>query len=147
MDCLAQGFSLDTSDRHEFSIEVDPRTTSVERIHNLRGLGFNRLSFGVQDFDTDVQAAVNRVQSEEQIVQLVSAAREAQFKSISVDLIYGLPLQTVASFGVTLGKLIALRPDRVAAYSYAHLPTQIRAQRMIRPEDMPPPSASWNCWS
>lgn len=139
MDCLAQGFSLDTSDRHEFSIEVDPRTISVERIHNLRGLGFNRLSFGVQDFDADVQAAVNRVQSEEQIVQLVSAAREARFKSISVDLIYGLPLQTVASFDVTLGKLIALRPDRVAAYSYAHLPTQIRAQRMIRPEDMPPP--------
>ncbi|WP_262381123.1 MULTISPECIES: oxygen-independent coproporphyrinogen III oxidase [unclassified Pseudomonas] len=139
MDCLAQGFSLDTSDNHEFSIEVDPRTISVERIHNLRGLGFNRLSFGVQDFDADVQAAVNRVQSEEQIVQLVLAARQARFKSISVDLIYGLPLQTVASFDVTLGKLIALRPDRVAAYSYAHLPTQIRAQRMIRPEDMPPP--------
>lgn len=139
MASLAQGFSLDTSDNHEFSIEVDPRTISVERIHNLRGLGFNRLSFGVQDFDADVQAAVNRVQSEEQIVQLVAAARQARFKSISVDLIYGLPLQTVASFDVTLGKLIALRPDRVAAYSYAHLPTQIRAQRMIRPEDMPPP--------
>ncbi|HAA41193.1 MAG TPA: oxygen-independent coproporphyrinogen III oxidase, partial [Pseudomonas sp.] len=140
MACLADNFSLDDSDAHEFSIEVDPRTISLERINTLRRLGFNRLSFGVQDFDPDVQAAVNRVQSEAQILQLVAAAREARFKSVSVDLIYGLPLQTVASFDVTLSKLIALRPDRVAAYSYAHLPSQIRAQRMIRPEDMPPPA-------
>ncbi len=140
MACLADNFSLDDSDAHEFSIEVDPRTISIERINTLRRLGFNRLSFGVQDFDPDVQAAVNRVQSEAQILQLVAAAREARFKSVSVDLIYGLPLQTVASFDVTLSKLIALRPDRVAAYSYAHLPSQIRAQRMIRPEDMPPPA-------
>lgn len=139
MDSLHQAFDMDDSDAHEFSIEVDPRTISPERIHQLRALGFNRLSFGVQDFDPEVQAAVNRVQSEEQIYQLVATAREAQFKSISVDLIYGLPLQTVASFDVTLSKIIALRPDRIAAYSYAHLPELVRAQRLIRREDMPPP--------
>lgn len=139
MDTLHAAFDMDDSDTHEFSIEVDPRTISTERIHHLREQGFNRLSFGVQDFDEDVQAAVNRVQSEEQIYQLVAAARAAQFKSISVDLIYGLPLQTVASFDVTLAKMIALRPDRIAAYSYAHLPEMVRAQRLIKREDMPPP--------
>lgn len=139
MDALHQAFDMDDSEAHEFSIEVDPRTISPERIHELRALGFNRLSFGVQDFDAAVQAAVNRVQSEEQIYELVATAREAEFKSISVDLIYGLPLQTVASFDVTLSKIIALRPDRIAAYSYAHLPELVRAQRLIRREDMPPP--------
>ncbi|MCU0117904.1 oxygen-independent coproporphyrinogen III oxidase [Pseudomonas sp. B2M1-30] len=139
MTCLHQSFDMDDSDNHEFSIEVDPRTISAGQIQSLRHLGFNRLSFGVQDFDPQVQAAVNRQQSEEQIYALVAAAREAQFKSISVDLIYGLPLQTVDSFDVTLGKIIALRPHRIAAYSYAHLPELVRAQRLIRPEDMPPP--------
>ncbi|MDD1979757.1 MULTISPECIES: oxygen-independent coproporphyrinogen III oxidase [Pseudomonas] len=139
MTCLRQAFNLDDSDDHEFSIEVDPRTVSTAQVQQLRSLGFNRLSFGVQDFDPQVQAAVNRRQSEEQIYALVAAARQARFKSVSVDLIYGLPLQTVGSFDVTLGKIIALRPDRIAAYSYAHLPEHVRAQRMIRPEDMPPP--------
>lgn len=109
------------------------------QIHELRALGFNRLSFGVQDFDTRVQEAVNRIQSEEQVLELVGAAREAGFQSVSVDLIYGLPLQTVGSFDATLDKIIALRPDRIATYSYAHLPELFKAQRLIRPEDMPPP--------
>jgi len=139
MDYLHQAFNMDDSDEHEFSIEIDPRTITTEQVQNLRQLGFNRLSFGVQDFDPAVQAAVNRVQSEEQIYALVAAARQARFKSISVDLIYGLPLQTVASFDITLAKIIALRPDRIAAYSYAHLPERVRAQRLIRREDMPPP--------
>lgn len=139
MASLREHFNLDESDDHEFSIEVDPRTISRERIAELRAQGFNRLSFGVQDFDEKVQAAVNRVQSEQQIFDLVQAAREARFKSVSVDLIYGLPLQTVESFDATLGKIIALRPDRIAAYSYAHLPERVRAQRLIRREDMPPP--------
>lgn len=139
MACLHEAFTMDDSGGREFSIEVDPRTISTEQVQHLRQLGFNRLSFGVQDFDPQVQAAVNRVQSEEQIYALVAAAREAQFKSVSVDLIYGLPLQTVASFDVTLSKIIALRPDRIAAYSYAHLPELVRAQRLIRREDMPPP--------
>jgi len=139
MAALHEAFNLDDSDGHEFSIEVDPRTISAEQIHQLRSLGFNRLSFGVQDFDAQVQAAVNRVQSEAQVRELVAAAREAAFKSVSVDLIYGLPLQTHASFAVTLDKVIDLRPDRIAAYSYAHLPERVRAQRLIRREDMPPP--------
>ena len=139
MSCLREHFNLDESDNHEFSIEVDPRTIDTARIAELRSQGFNRLSFGVQDFDEKVQAAVNRLQSEQQVYDLVAAARAAKFKSVSVDLIYGLPLQTVASFDVTLSKIIALRPDRIAAYSYAHLPELVRAQRLIRREDMPPP--------
>ena len=139
MATLHQGFNMDDSDNHEFSLEVDPRTVTPEQIHNLRALGFNRLSFGVQDFDEQVQIAVNRIQTEEQTRELVQAARDAKFKSISVDLIYGLPLQTVDSFDVTLDKIIDIRPDRIAAYSYAHLPDLVRAQRLIRPEDMPPP--------
>ncbi len=139
MSCLREHFNLDESDNHEFSIEVDPRTIDTARIAELRTQGFNRLSFGVQDFDEKVQAAVNRLQSEQQVYDLVAAARAAKFKSVSVDLIYGLPLQTVASFDTTLSKISALRPDRIAAYSYAHLPELVRAQRLIRREDMPPP--------
>lgn len=139
MNTLRESFNLDDSDSHEFSLEVDPRTVSPLQIHQLHKLGFNRLSFGVQDFDEAVQAAVNRLQSEEQTRELVVAAREAGYKSVSVDLIYGLPLQTVQSFDATLSKIIEMRPDRIAAYSYAHLPELVRAQRLIRPQDMPPP--------
>ena len=139
MATLHQAFNMDDSDDHEFSLEVDPRTVTPEQIHTLRKLGFNRLSFGVQDFDANVQAAVNRIQTEEQTRELVQAARDAQFKSVSVDLIYGLQLQSVESFNTTLNKIIDIRPDRIAAYSYAHLPDLVRAQKLIRPEDMPPP--------
>lgn len=138
-EALRSAFTLDASDDREFSIEVDPRTVGPDRIRFLRGLGFDRLSFGVQDFDPQVQLAVNRVQSVEQVGELLAAAREAGFRSVSVDLIYGLPLQTVESFGATLDRVVALRPDRVAAYSYAHLPDLVKGQRMIRPDDMPPP--------
>ncbi|MCQ4308197.1 oxygen-independent coproporphyrinogen III oxidase [Pseudomonas stutzeri] len=139
MATLHDAFNMDDSDDHEFSLEVDPRTVTPAQIHQLRALGFNRLSFGVQDFDEQVQIAVNRIQTEEQTRELVQAARDANFKSISVDLIYGLPLQTVDSFNITLNKIIDIRPDRIAAYSYAHLPDLVRAQKLIRPEDMPPP--------
>jgi len=139
MRTLHNVFNMNDNEDHEFSLEVDPRTVSPEQIHSLRKLGFNRLSFGVQDFDEAVQAAVNRIQSEQQIRDLVTAARDASFKSVSVDLIYGLPLQTVASFDITLSKIIDLRPDRIAAYSYAHLPEQVKAQGLISLEDMPPP--------
>src|SRR5690606_18601363 len=118
MDTLRSSFNMDESDNHEFSLEVDPRTVAPAQIHQLRALGFNRLSFGVHDFDEAVEKAVNRLQSEEQTRDLVLAAREAQFRSISVDLIYGLPLQTVESFDATLSKIIEMRPDRIAAYSY-----------------------------
>lgn len=139
MAALDEAFHFAPPAEREFSLEVDPRTVTPEQIHELHDLGFNRLSFGVQDFDRDVQEAVNRLQSEEQVVELVQAARDAGFQSVSVDLIYGLPLQTVASFDTTLDKIIALRPDRIATYSYAHLPELFKAQRLIRPEDMPPP--------
>ena len=139
MHCLGEAFNLDDSDNRQFSMEVDPRTISPEQLGHLRSLGFNRLSFGVQDFDPDVQAAVNRIQSDEQVGSLISAARDYGFRATSVDLIYGLPLQTRDSFNTTLDKIIALRPDRISAYSYAHLPQLVRAQRLIRPEHMPPP--------
>ncbi|HSH48467.1 MAG TPA: oxygen-independent coproporphyrinogen III oxidase [Halomonas sp.] len=139
MTALDAAFHFAEPAAREFSLEVDPRTVTPEQIHELHALGFNRLSFGVQDFDTRVQEAVNRVQSEAQVIELVAAAREAGFASISVDLIYGLPLQTVASFDATLSKIIDLHPDRIATYSYAHLPELFKAQRLIRPEDMPPP--------
>lgn len=139
MNCLREAFNFDESSQRQFSLEVDPRTITPEHVQQLRNLGFNRVSFGIQDFDPKVQQAVNRVQSDEQVQALMDAARAAEFRSISVDLIYGLPLQTVESFNTTLDKIIALRPDRIAAYSYAHLPKMVRAQRMIRPEDMPPP--------
>lgn len=139
MAALDAAFHFAPVEEREFSLEVDPRTVTPAQIHELHELGFNRLSFGVQDFDPDVQKAVNRAQREEQVFELVQAARDAGFQSISVDLIYGLPLQTVASFDTTLDKIIALRPDRLATYSYAHLPELFKAQRLIRPEDMPPP--------
>ncbi|NYS60139.1 oxygen-independent coproporphyrinogen III oxidase [Vreelandella salicampi] len=139
MAALDAAFHFAPPEAREFSLEVDPRTVTPEQIHELYAVGFNRLSFGVQDFDPEVQEAVNRVQSEAQVVELVKAARDAGFQSISVDLIYGLPLQTVASFDITLAKIIALRPDRIATYSYAHLPELFKSQRLIRPEDMPPP--------
>ena len=139
MQHLAQAFNFDSSDQHQFSLEVDPRTVTEEQIFQLKALGFNRLSFGIQDFDLAVQQAVNRVQSVEQVAGLMQAARDAEFRSISVDLIYGLPLQTEASFSQTLDTIIALKPDRIAAYSYAHLPQLVKAQKLIRPQDMPPP--------
>lgn len=139
MQCLGEAFNLDSDDSRQFSMEVDPRTISPDQLKHLRDLGFNRLSFGVQDFDPDVQAAVNRIQSDEQVTSLIHAAREYGFRATSVDLIYGLPLQTVESFNTTLDKIIELRPERISAYSYAHLPRLVRAQRLIKPEHMPPP--------
>lgn len=139
MQALEQHFTLEHEAAREFSLEVDPRTVTPQRIRELHALGFNRLSFGVQDFDLQVQQAVNRLQSEGQIRELVAAARSVGFESISVDLIYGLPLQSVESFAATLDKVIALQPERIAAYSYAHLPEIFRAQRLIRLEDMPSP--------
>lgn len=139
LSVLAQHFNMQDDPRNEYSIEVDPRTVTPKRITALRAMGFNRISLGIQDFNPAVQEAVNRLQSYESTQTMLEAARLAQFKSISFDLIYGLPKQTNASFEQTLDQVIALKPDRIAAYSYAHLPTRVRAQRLIRPEDMPPP--------
>ena len=125
----------------EYAIEVDPRTVDAERLAVLAKLGFNRLSFGVQDFDPAVQKAVHRIQPAEQVFALVAAARKLGFESINVDLIYGLPLQTRESFARTLKQVNELRPDRIALYAYAHLPERFKPQRRIVTAELPPPAA------
>ena len=140
MAALRSAFNFDESEAREFSIEVDPRTVDADGIKYLSDLGFNRLSLGIQDFDPTVQEAVNRMQSYEEVSGLVKAARAANFKSISFDLIYGLPHQNVASFDATLDRVIGLRPDRLAVYNYAHLPDRFKGQRMINADDIPTPS-------
>ena len=121
----------------EYSIEVDPRTVDAKRLDTLKELGFNRLSFGVQDFDPAVQKAVHRVQPAEQVFALVAAARERGFDSVNVDLIYGLPLQSPESFDRTLAQVTELRPDRIALYAYAHLPERFKPQRRIATVELP----------
>ena len=125
----------------DYAIEVDPRTVDANRLAVLAGLGFNRLSFGVQDFDLEVQKAVHRIQPEEQVFALVDAARKLGFESINVDLIYGLPQQTPESFDRTLTRITALKPDRVALYAYAHLPERFKPQRRIVTAELPNASA------
>jgi oxygen-independent coproporphyrinogen-3 oxidase len=122
----------------ELSIEVDPRTVDAARLTHLAALGFNRLSFGVQDFDPAVQQAVHRVQPFESVRTLMHAARGIGFDSINVDLIYGLPLQTPQSFERTIAQVGGLRPDRIALYAYAHLPQRFKPQRRIQGSDLPP---------
>jgi oxygen-independent coproporphyrinogen-3 oxidase len=124
----------------EQSIEVDPRTVTAERLAHLRDLGFNRLSFGVQDFDPAVQQAVHRVQPFEQVRALMEAARKQGFTSINADLIYGLPKQTPESFARTVQQIGELRPDRIALYAYAHLPQRFKPQRRIDAAALPPPA-------
>jgi len=129
--------SFDVQDDAEISIEVDPRTVTPARLRHLRAQGFNRISFGVQDFDPDVQKAVHREQSFESVRDLMSAARDAGFGSINVDLIYGLPRQTPTSFARTLEQVADLRPDRIALYAYAHLPQRFKPQRRIVADELP----------
>jgi oxygen-independent coproporphyrinogen-3 oxidase len=121
----------------ELSIEVDPRTANNERLAHLRVLGFNRISFGVQDFDPNVQRAVHRVQPFESVRALVDSARALGFVSINVDLIYGLPQQTAASFERTIEQVVSLHPDRMALYAYAHLPQRFKPQRRIEESQLP----------
>ena len=121
----------------EYSIEVDPRTVNEQRLKHLADLGFNRLSFGVQDFDPEVQKAVHRIQPAVQVFSLVEAARRYQFESVNVDLIYGLPMQTPESFKRTLAQVVELRPNRIALYGYAHLPERFKPQRRISEYELP----------
>jgi oxygen-independent coproporphyrinogen-3 oxidase len=121
----------------EYSVEVDPRTVNAERLALLFELGFNRLSFGVQDFDPEVQKAVHRIQPVEQVFALVASARKIGFESVNVDLIYGLPKQSPESFDRTLKQINALRPDRIALYAYAHLPERFKPQRRIVAAELP----------
>ena len=139
MEKLHSAFRFDDSDEREFSIEVDPRTVDASRIRHLASLGFNRLSLGIQDFEATVQKAVNREQSVAEVTALVEESRQCGFGSISFDLIYGLPQQSVESFDRTLASVSAIRPDRLAVYNYAHLPQRFKGQRMIIDADIPAP--------
>jgi len=121
----------------EISIEVDPRTVTPERLGHLRRIGFNRISFGVQDFDARVQQAVHRVQPYDSVRELMTSARALGFESINADLIYGLPQQTQESFARTVAQIGELRPDRIALYAYAHLPQRFKPQRRIVAEQLP----------
>ncbi|MFA5370806.1 MAG: oxygen-independent coproporphyrinogen III oxidase [Sideroxydans sp.] len=137
MAAIGQHFTL--IEDGEYSIEIDPRKVSDDTISLLGQLGFNRISLGVQDFDDAVQRAVNRIQTEEETVGVMRAARANGFKSISIDLIYGLPKQTLEGFGTTLDRVIATNPDRLSIYNYAHMPTVFKPQRRIHEEDLPAP--------
>jgi len=128
----------------EYGVEVDPRECGNVTIQVLREAGFNRLSMGVQDFDPDVQKAVNRIQSKKETLRVLSQARKAGFVSINIDLMYGLPLQTVESFDRTLSTIIEFSPDRIALFNYAHLPQMFMPQRRISEADIPAPSIKLN---
>jgi oxygen-independent coproporphyrinogen-3 oxidase len=139
MHTLASHFRLLDKGYREYSIEIDPRTVKQPTIALLKGLGFNRVSLGIQDFDPLVQQAVNRIQPYEQIAALVDSVRAHEFRSLSFDLIYGLPQQDRFTMQETLRKVIALRPDRIACYNYAHLPERFASQRSIDRMTLPEP--------
>lgn len=139
LGAVEQHFNVLAPPALECTIEVDPRTVTPSDLSALKAIGFNRISLGIQDFDAAVQQAVNRVQSLEHTGAVIAAAREAGFESVNVDLIYGLPKQTRVGFEQTLAQVVALRPDRIAAYSYAHLPNLFRAQTQIHTQDLPAP--------
>ena len=136
-DTIKQNFTVPEGDSGEFGIEVDPRTVDENRIAELRNLGFNRISFGVQDFDHDVQVAVNRIHSKEQIIEVIDAARKNDFYSINIDLMYGLPRQSLESFEKTIQTTIDASPDRIAVYNYAHMPDLFKPQRRINEDELP----------
>ena len=121
----------------EYSIEIDPRTVDAQVMRSLREIGFNRVSFGVQDFDPQVQVAIHRLQGEGQTRAAIDGARDAGFDSVNVDLIYGLPRQTLASLENTLHRITEIRPNRIALYNYAHMPSLIKSQRRILENDIP----------
>ncbi|WP_037102741.1 oxygen-independent coproporphyrinogen III oxidase [Rhodanobacter sp. 115] len=137
LDSLSRHFSFSHEVDREYGIEIDPRFADGTYVRGLGELGFNRISVGIQDFDPKVQQAVNRIQSIEQTREVLDAAKASAFRSTSVDLIYGLPFQTVDAFSRTLEQVVALDPDRVAVYGYAHLPEMFKAQRQIDAADLP----------
>ncbi len=140
MEVIRNNFNILDDDSGEYSIEIDPREIKAETISLLRKLGFNRMSIGVQDFDPTVQRAINRNQSYEQTLKVFNEARKHGFKSINIDLIYGLPRQSKRSFCNTISKIIEMNPDRIAIYNYAHLPHLFKTQRQIKEEDLPTPN-------
>jgi oxygen-independent coproporphyrinogen-3 oxidase len=135
MDMLRKHFDFEPD--AELGVEIDPRTVKDDTLSMLAELGFNRTSFGVQDFDPAVQEAVNRIQPFEMVEKALTESRKANFQSINADMIYGLPKQTVESFNRSLDSLISIAPDRIALYNYAHIPDKIKGQRMIEEGDLP----------
>ncbi|WP_213994721.1 oxygen-independent coproporphyrinogen III oxidase [Arsukibacterium sp.] len=135
MALLQHNFTINSD--AEISIEIDPRSCSDDKLRHLRTLGFNRVSFGVQDLDEKVQIAINRVQDTDLIRHQVKLSRELGFSSINLDLIYGLPFQQPASFAETVDEIIRLNPDRISLFSYAHLPERFAAQRKIANSSLP----------
>ena len=139
MGVLRQHFRLADDDSGDHSIEIDPRECGPETLEVLRSIGFNRISLGVQDFNPRVQKAVNRVQPYGMVANRITTARNLGFGSINMDLIYGLPHQTRATFSDTLEQVLTLRPDRLSVFNYAHLPERFTPQQRIRDEDLPSP--------
>ncbi|WP_461536426.1 oxygen-independent coproporphyrinogen III oxidase [Spongorhabdus nitratireducens] len=139
MDHIGKHFSLADGRSSDFSIEIDPREADWGTICHLRDLGFNRISLGVQDFDIKVQKAINRIQSQEMTQSILDAARTMCFRSINMDLIYGLPHQNCESFLKTVDTVIEMRPDRISVFNYAHLPERFKPQRRINEADLPSP--------
>ncbi len=136
---LRRHFTFSDSAQRDFSIELDPRFVNGADVATLAGAGFNRISLGVQDFNPDVQRAINREQSVEQTREIVEAARASGMRSVNIDLIYGLPLQTREGFARTLDTVVGMRPDRLAVYGYAHLPHLFKAQKHIHDHQLPAP--------
>jgi oxygen-independent coproporphyrinogen III oxidase len=136
---LRERFNVRGSADTELSIELDPRFLQIGDIARLAAAGFNRVSLGVQDFDTEVQAAVNRFQTVQQSMAAIQSCRDVGIDSINVDLMYGLPRQRLDGFRRTLEQIVAARPSRLATYGYAHMPASFKAQRQIRAEDLPDP--------
>jgi oxygen-independent coproporphyrinogen-3 oxidase len=140
MDATREHFALRPDSEGEYSIEIDPREASAQTIAHLRSLGFNRLSLGVQDFDPVVQRAINRIQPLELTVDVMNTARTNGFESISVDLIYGLPHQSVSSFRRTLYTILLLAPERISVFGYAHMPQLFKMQRQMDASTLPSPA-------
>jgi oxygen-independent coproporphyrinogen-3 oxidase len=136
---LRKHFNLLDDDSGDYSIEIDPREADEDTLKTLRDIGFNRISLGVQDFNEKVQVAVNRVQSEEETRFVLDKGRELGFKSINLDLIYGLPFQTPETFAATVDRVIEMNPDRLSVFNYAHMPHRFMPQRRINESDLPTP--------
>ncbi|CUB04002.1 oxygen-independent coproporphyrinogen III oxidase [Marinomonas fungiae] len=138
-DNIKEHFNLVNDGSQDYSIEIDPREVNRSKLELLKSLGFNRVSLGIQDFNEDVQKAIHRIQSLELVTEVMSDVRELDYHSINFDLIYGLPKQTLEGFNETLDKVIALSPDRISVFNYAHLPQRFAPQRRILEEDLPTP--------
>jgi len=135
MDALRNTFDFEAGG--EYSIEIDPRTVDRDKLALLKDQGFNRLSLGIQDFDRTVQQAINRIQPLELVDQVLADSRELGFGSTNFDLIYGLPGQTVEGYRKTIESVVLMRPERIALYNYAHMPSRLRSQRLINDNEMP----------